>query len=182
MMQEKNVCNCNGVVVRQLTPDDIPIIIQAFQVWPKPAFIFKQYLCDTIDGRRVVWLAYKDESVVGYVTLKWCSTYPFFKDNGIPEINDLAVLPAWRGQGIGTCLLEVAEEYAAQRSAVVGLGVALSAQYGAAQCLYIKRGYVPDGKGITYNYEYVAAQEHVCIDDNCILWLVKKCTQVQATM
>jgi hypothetical protein len=32
----------------------------------------------------------------------------------------------------------------------VGLGVELCADYGPAQMLYIKKGYIPDGNGVTY--------------------------------
>ena len=36
---------------------------------------------------------------------------------------------------------------------IVGIGVGLYPDYGSAQRLYIKRGYLPDGHGATYNYE-----------------------------
>ena len=38
----------------------------------------------------------------------------------------------------------------AQRSDHAGIGFGLYADYGAAQRLYIKRGYIPDGRGAHY--------------------------------
>jgi hypothetical protein len=38
----------------------------------------------------------------------------------------------------------------ARRSGVVGIGVGLHPSYNAAQRLYVKRGYIPDARGITY--------------------------------
>lgn len=109
----------------------------------------------------------------GYVSLVWQSRYSFFKEQNIPEVVDLNVLPEFRGQGIGAALLSTAEAKASERAQSVGLGVGLYADYGSAQRLYSKRGYIPDGKGITYNYTYVKPGSNVCVDDDLILWLVK---------
>jgi hypothetical protein len=46
-------------------------------------------------------------------------------------------------------------QLAATQSPVVGLGVGLYNDYGNAQKLYIKKGYVPNGYGVTYNYQAV---------------------------
>ena len=56
----------------------------------------------------------------------------------------------------------------------MGIGVGLSRDYGAAQRLYIKRGYVPDGRGVTYNYLPVMAGSKVLVDDDLVLWFTKK--------
>ena len=44
-------------------------------------------------------------------------------------------------------LLEIAEKEVATKGDIVGIGVGLYEDYGPAQRLYIKRGYIPDGKG-----------------------------------
>ena len=46
--------------------------------------------------------------------------------------------------------------------------------YGAAQRLYIKRGYIPDGKGVTYNYEPTIPGNSYPLDDELVLWFTKK--------
>ncbi|HEU0299590.1 MAG TPA: hypothetical protein VFR37_09055 [Longimicrobium sp.] len=51
-----------------------------------------------------------------------------------------------------------------------------SAEYadcGAAQRLYVRRGYVPDGRGIHYDGRPVPGGEHVADDDDLVLYLVK---------
>lgn len=70
-----------------------------------------------------------------------------------------------------------AEQEASTRGDVIGLGIGLSALYDGgygAQMLYAKQEYVPDGKGITYNYQSVIPGEKYSVDDNLILWLTKE--------
>ena len=45
--------------------------------------------------------------------------------------------------------------------------------YRAAQRLYIRRGYIPDGHGITYKYRPIVVGQYVPIDDDLVLWLIK---------
>ena len=66
-----------------------------------------------------------------------------------------------------------AERKIAERSKFVGIGVGLFEDYGAAQRLYILRGYVPDGKGITYQGKYVKYGDKVTIDDDLVLHMIK---------
>ncbi len=55
----------------------------------------------------------------------------------------------------------------------IGLGVGLYRDYGAAQTLYVRLGYVPDGEGITYKTAFTIPGEQYPIDDDLILWLKK---------
>lgn len=160
-----------------LKQKNIPVIVASFtQIgWNKPASIFENYLLEQTDYKRCVWIAWVNDNFVGYVTLKWVSCYQFFAQNNIPEINDLNVLPEFRNQGIGSQLLALAEAEAKKKCSYVGLGVGLSADYGPAQKLYIKRGYIPDGNGITYHDALVNYGDEVRLDDDLILWLTKKC-------
>lgn len=125
----------------------------------------------------MVWVAYVQDEFAGYVTLKWRSSYPFFKEQNIPEIMDLNVLPSFKKMGIGSMLLDIAEKEAATKSEVVGIGVGLYAGadggYGAAQKLYVKRGYIPDGQGVTYNYEPTIPVDNYPLNDELVLWFTK---------
>lgn len=61
-----------------------------------------------------------------------------------------------------------------RKSNIVDIGVGLYPDYGSAQRLYIKRGYMPDGHGATYNYEYVTPGKEYPVDDDLALWFTKK--------
>jgi len=166
-------CQCT---IQPLQQEYIPVIVAAFTQlgWHKPSSVYQEYLQEQENGERCIWVLFtNDDTFAGYVTLKWRSHYAYFKEQHIPEIMDLNVLPEFRKKGFGSLLLEVAESAAAQKHTHVGLGVGLSVDYGAAQRLYVKRGYVPDGKGITHNYAYVQYYSSVQLDDDLVLWLIK---------
>ncbi len=164
------------ITLRLMTPADILLVVDkcAQDNWPKPASTFEAYLYDQIKGERTVCLAFFEAHFAGYVTLKITSAYPFFSEHNIPEINDLNVLPSSRRKGIGSALLAWAEQEAQKHSTVIGLGVGLYDGYGNAQQLYCKRGYLPDGLGITYKNQRAVYGTTVEVDDDLILWFVKK--------
>lgn len=176
MLYSKN-SNC---LIKELAREDILLIVDAFQKsdWAKPYSLFEKYLEEQKAGERLVWLAFVENQIAGYVTLKWQSLYKPFADNDIPEIVDLNVLPQFRNSKVGSHLLSIAETEAVSRSDVVGIGVGLyggkDGGYGVAQRLYVKRGYIPDGKGVTYNYEFVKPGDSHTVDDDLILWFMKK--------
>ncbi len=163
-------------IVRKLEENDITLIVSSFyQIgWDKPHSLFQQYLKEQQNEKRFIWVVFYETNFVGYVTLKLNSEYHPFKDQNTPEINDLNVLPHYRNQGIGTILLDMAENQAQKISHMVGIGVGLYPDYGAAQRLYVKRGYIPNGKGITYQYKGVIAGHEYKVDDDLILWFEKR--------
>jgi GNAT superfamily N-acetyltransferase len=172
--------NQQAIAIKTLTLSDIPFLVDAFQKanWQKPAPLFEKYYQEQQQAERVVWLAYFQDQIAGYVTLKWTSLYKPFAQKQIPEIMDLNVLPSFRKFGIGSTLLTAAEEKAASQHSHVGLGVGLyggqDGGYGQAQRLYIKRGYIPDGLGVTYGYKPVDPGKMVSLDDDLILWFTKQ--------
>ncbi len=168
------------VFMRSLIKEDIVAISEAFNQigWNKPPSLFEEYLKEQEGGERLIWVAHFNGEFAGYVTLKWQSQYPSFKAQNIPEIMDLNVLPSFRKMGIGSLLFDIAEKEAATKSQIIGIGVGLYAGedggYGAAQRLYIKRGYIPDGQGVTYNYEPTIPGNSYPLDDDLVLWFTKK--------
>ena len=170
----------NDVLIHPLIREDIVVISEAFKAigWNKPPSSFEEYLKEQEVGERLVWVAHFKGEFAGYITLKWQSQYPSFKAQNIPEIMDLNVLPSFRKMGIGSLLLDCAEKEAATKSQIIGIGVGLYAGpdggYGAAQRLYIKRGYIPDGKGVTYNYEPTIPGNSYLLNDELVLWFTKQ--------
>lgn len=161
--------------IRSLDRFDPDPIAAAFASigWLKPAAQFHRYLAEQASGIRLCWVAELEHVFAGYVTVNWKPTYPFFADQQIPEIQDLNVLPAHRRQGIGTALLDHAEAQIARVSDTAGIGVGLHPGYNAAQRLYVKRGYIPDGRGITYKDRYLHEGERIVLDDDLQLHLLK---------
>jgi hypothetical protein len=84
------------------------------------------------------------------------------------------VLIKFRRLKVGTALMDAAEGCILLRSPVAGIGVGLHGDYGAAQILYARRGYVPDGRGIYHQDHYPQYGEHVSIDDDLILHLTRQ--------
>ena len=92
----------------------------------------------------------------------------------IPGVVDLIVFEKYRRKKIATMLLDAAENIAKQHCNKIYLDVCLNNDYGPAQRFYIKRGYIPDGKGVYYK-EKVCETDAVCRnDDELTLWLAKE--------
>jgi GNAT superfamily N-acetyltransferase len=165
------------VEIRELREKDILPIVKAFDLinWKnKTASQYERYLSEQAEGLRQVFVAFMNGEFAGYVTIIMESYYPPFIAENIPEINDFNVLPKFRRNGIGTKLMDKAEEFVSQRSEIVGIGVGMDAGYGAAQRLYVLRGYIPDGRGIVWQNHFPKWGEQVTVDDDLNLCFTKK--------
>lgn len=165
--------------IRQLQAADIPAIVAAFAAvgWrSKTTAQYERYLAEQGRGERVTLVAWLAGSFAGYLNVLWQSHYPPFLEAQVPEINDFNVLPQVRRRGIGSRLMDGAEAVIATRSTVAGIGVGLYADYGAAQRLYVRRGYVPDGRGIAYNNVPVVPGSMVRADDGLVLYFTRTLT------
>lgn len=170
------ISNPTQLQIRLLTAADIEVIADAFTAigGHKPASQYQRYLAEQEAGERVVLVATVDNDFAGYVTIVWESGYPPFRAADIPEVVDFNVLPHYRRRHIGTRLMDEAEARIAQRSALAGIGVGLYPDYGAAQRMYVLRGYIPDGRGIWYDVHQVRPGETVCVDDSLALFFTKQ--------
>ncbi len=125
-------------------------------------------------GRREILIVNDGAGDIGYGMLNRQPQYALYKRIGIPEIQDLNVIPEARRQGIGTALIHALEDVARGLGyRQVGISVGLHADYGPAQRLYVKLGYVPDGLGVTYDRVTLAAGEIRPVDDNLCLMMVR---------
>jgi GNAT superfamily N-acetyltransferase len=165
-----------SIHIRILEEGDPPTIAAAFQNmgWSKPEIQYRQYLREQLAGTRKCFVATVGGEFAGYVTVNWRPTYAGFADLNIPEIQDLNVLTTYRRKGIASRLLDRAEAEAARRSGVVGIGVGLHPGYNAAQRLYMKRGYIPDGRGITYRDHFMDEGAQVRLDDDLVMHFTKQ--------
>ena len=125
-------------------------------------------------GYRDIFIATMDGVYAGYVMLNYTPKYGLYKTLGIPEIQDLRVAPLFRRRGVGHALVEHCESIAViKKFKNIGISVGLNASYGAAQRLYAKMGYIPDGNGVTYDRKQVNAGEMRPLDDLLCLMMVK---------
>jgi GNAT superfamily N-acetyltransferase len=161
--------------IRALRAEDIAPMAAAFAAlgWNKPAEQYARYLAEQQTGERNVLVAFLAGQFVGYLTIVWKSHYPPFREAHIPEIVDFNVLPEFRCRGIGSRLMDAAEAQIAERSPIVGIGVGMTPDYGSAQRMYVKRGYVPDGRGLNYDGRFLRYGDTVTLDDTLALCFMK---------
>jgi GNAT superfamily N-acetyltransferase len=139
------------MIIKQLTQSDIKPLIRTFATpltWWNTRRQFQRYWQEQQSGQRIMLIAWCDKEIAGYVNVLWQAQYRGFQEAGIPEINDLVVVAGYRERGVGTALMEEAEQLVLQQGhATVGLGCGDTSYYRAAQRLYAKRGYTPDNSG-----------------------------------
>ncbi len=177
-IEQRNGVNLKefDLIIRWLEERDIPGIATAFEElgWNKPASQYERYLIEQKLKIRDAYVAFVKEQFAGYLTIRWSSDYQPFREKNIPEITDFNVLPKFRRMGIGTQLMDKAEDEIARVSLTAGIGVGLTPDYGAAHRLYVLRGYVPDGLGLHWKDHRTQYGEEVRVDDDLVLYLMKE--------
>jgi GNAT superfamily N-acetyltransferase len=144
--------------------------------WFSISAYHEKCLLENQNGSRITLLAYYNDDLAGCCHLLYKSKYPYFVERNIPEINDLNVLPPYRNKRVASTLFDELEEIASRSTQLIGLGFGLYKDYGNAQRMYCKRGYVLDGNGISYQNFEVKPGETVVVDDELLLYLVKELT------
>jgi GNAT superfamily N-acetyltransferase len=135
---------------------------------------FESAFKEQLDNKRIIFLAFVDNVLAGYVHLNFHPLYAPFSRLNIPEIQDLFVLADYRRQGIGEHLILVSEKAAKEYGAEsIGIGVGITGDFGSAQRLYIRMGYVPDGAGVVFDRQKVQSGDIRPIDDRLCLMVVK---------
>jgi GNAT superfamily N-acetyltransferase len=142
--------------------------------WYRQGDYYLKCLYENLEGKRISLMALYEGSLAGCCHLLYHSEYPFFRDQNIPEINDLNVFPEYRRKKIASKLFDDLELIASKTSKYIGLGVGLYQDYGNAQRMYGKRGYVMDGKGIIYKNTQVQPGQSAIVDDDLLVYLVKE--------
>ncbi|ULL13753.1 GNAT family N-acetyltransferase [Paenibacillus sp. H1-7] len=164
------------IEIRRMTSDDIDMVYRVFNEFEirKPRDYVARCWDENERDIRTTLLAFYDGAFAGSLHLLVTSHYPPFTEQGIPEINDFNVIPPLRKKGIGSTLMEAVEQLALDRYGIVGIGVGLYDSYGSAQRMYVKRGYIPDGRGVMYNQQPVVPGSEVRADDDLNLYFTKQ--------
>ena len=168
--------NDEHILIRDMIPSDAQIITdeEIAQGWHQSVEKYLERLQDQAQGACTSLVAEFDGKVAGYVNVYPNSNRGAFANMGYPEIVDFGVLVKYRNHGIGSKLMDVAEQIAANASDTVFLGVGLHNGYGSAQRMYVKRGYIPDGTGAWYGDQVCEQYADCCNDDDLVLYLSKK--------
>ena len=164
-----------NVTVRIMNFDDIPSICKADKDESESN---KAYLRNQLSNQEkqacTALLALYDGEVAGYVFLYYKCKWGGLANIGLPGVVDLIVFEKYRNKGVATALMDAAEEIARKYSNKVYLDVCLNHEYGTAQRLYVKRGYVPDGQGAYYEEKVCEVDADIKNDDELTLCLVKE--------
>ena len=163
------------LTIRHLCEADVMPLVEGelAQGWHATPAKLMNRLGDVASGRTVAFAAVWDGKPVGYVSVYDGAIHGPYAGMGYPEIVDFNVLEVYRCRGIGSALLDACEAFAAQTSDTVTLGVGLHSGYGAAQRLYVKRGYIPDGSGVWSDRKIAEPYGTVENGDDLVLYMAK---------
>lgn len=164
------------VLIRDLRESDAQIITdgEVAQGWHQTIDKYLLRLRDQTSGKAIALAAEYQGQVAGYINVYPNAENGAFGGQGLPEIVDFGVLEKFRCNGIGSKLMDAAEEIAGRYADTVYLGVGMHCGYGSAQRMYVKRGYIPDGSGVWYQNKVLGQYEPCCNDDDLVIYLSKK--------
>jgi GNAT superfamily N-acetyltransferase len=166
------------ITLKQLSShEEVSLLDQEFSnkyPWYTSNDYYLNCLKENLEGKRITLMAFYEGVLAGCCHLLYTSGYPLFERENIPEINDLNVFPEFRRKKIASKIFDELERIASKNSNKIGIGVGLYKDYGNAQIMYNKRGYIMDGNGITYKNTQVIPGQSVIIDDELLIYLIKK--------
>ena len=167
----------NELIIRNMEEADARILTdeERAQGWDADISKYLTRLRDQAEGKCISLTAVYKGLLAGYVNVYIAGLSGAFSGKGLPEIVDLGVLEKYRRKGIGSRLMDTAEQIAGQYADTVWLGVGLHSGYGSAQRMYVKRGYIPDGTGVWYRDRPCEQYEtEIANDDDLVLFLSKR--------
>lgn len=165
------------LIIRNMEETDAQVFTDEFaaQGWHPEIDGYLARLKDQSEGKCIALTAVYAGCPAGYVYVYGKVNDGPFKGKDWPIIVDFNVLKKYQRMGIGNRLMDAAEAAAGRYSDTVCLGVGLCDSYGAAQRMYVKRGYIPDGSGVWYRGRQCVQYETVCtVDDDLLLFFSKK--------
>ena len=169
--------NINDILIRDMIKSDPKKITheEHLQGWKhQKVEKYTQRLKDVAEGKCVALVAEYKGKVAGYFNIYPDTKSGKFAGKGYPELIDLGVFKKYRRHGIGNALMQVAEDISRRYSDTVCIGVGLHKDYGAAQRMYVKRGFVPDGTGLWWQGKNLAPYKDMKNDNEAVIFLSKK--------
>ena len=169
----------SNIIIRTMKESDIDYFSSEFIKlgWGDRKDTFILYYREQELLERDVLVAEHNGMPAGYITLIPNAASGPFSNMNIPEIKDFNVLPQFRRLGIGNHLMNCIEDIAKQKCKQICLGVGLYSDYGTAQRMYVKRGYIPDGSGVWYNNRNLDPCESCINDDDLNLYFIKQLSE-----
>lgn len=162
--------------IRVLEPGEINVLYEFISQlkYAKEIGYFERCFALQVENRRALFGIFVGHELAAYCVYNRAPKYMLFQKLGIPEIQDLNVMTGHRRRGLATALIRYCEALAVKEGFKdMGIGVGLSPSYGAAQRLYAKLGYIPDGNGVTYDRKIMGFGEMRPNDDNMSLMMMK---------
>lgn len=140
-----------SIEIRAMNDNDIPAICTADNDNSEDnvSYLKRHLECQRRQECSALIATYQGKPA-GFVFLYYKCKWGGLANCNIPGIVDLKVFEEFRQKKIATALMDKVEEIAVKHSNKVYLDVCMNSEYGPAQRLYVKRGYVPDGKGVYY--------------------------------
>jgi len=163
------------ITVRSMKKEDAEIFYKTYLSygWHPEIKTYENYYEEQESGLRKVFIAEYEGNVAGICTLVMNPTDGSFAGKGYPEIVDLCVFFHLHRLGIGNKLLDIAEREAFKIADTVYLAVGVHSGYGAAQRIYVRRGYNFDGTGVWYRGKQLEQYANCVNDDDLLLYMSK---------
>ncbi|MBO4931164.1 MAG: GNAT family N-acetyltransferase [Clostridia bacterium] len=160
------------ITIRRMIESDARKIYDTYLSygWHPSLETYERYFAEQ-GTSRTTFVAEYDGEVAGHVSLIYTANEGPFP--GLPLISDLCVFFHLHNRGIASRLLDVLETEAAKMSDTVCLAVGCHSGYGAAQRMYVKRGYSFDGSGVWWNGRQLEQYAPCENDDDLLLWMSK---------
>ena len=154
--------------IRKAGSQDIELLLT---MQPEPDKLFFE---ECFERDCDIYIISLNEQPAGYGILNWSPKYSLYERLDYPEIQDLNIVAEYRQKGLATKLIGYMEDLV-QKSGKEGIGISVgvSKEFGSAQRLYIKLGFIPDGLGITRNRQSVPPGSLVPVDPDLCLMLLK---------
>ncbi len=166
----------SSLLIRSMRESDIDALVLLLEHAriERPYSALLDFYAGELSGTCRMFIAVANDSIAGYAALLNEAVYGPFSYNGVPYMGDFLVFPAFRKQGVGSRIMDTLERIAFRTHDAIGAGISMYADWGSAQRMCARRGYIPDGSGIWYLNECPEEGAPCTNDDDMILYMLKK--------